>query len=105
MMADILTEVAFGSMTGLIAGYSLKKLGQLIALGLIIGYGGLQLAKNKGWISDNQLTGVSVGVTEFGRKQMEDLGVVATHMRNLMNYGVPSALSFGGGFYVGFFYG
>ena len=102
---ELISEVALGTMAGLVSGYTLKKLGQLISLGLLAGYSGLQFAKMRGWVKEDQINTITKTVKGLGQQGKEQLPSFNKYVQGFVKVGVPSVISFSGGFYIGFFYG
>jgi len=107
---ELVTEVALCSMAGLVTGYTLKKLGQMVSFGLLAGYSGLQLAKIRGWVAETQIETISETVKsigQYGRNYVAEMHGSSDEIgvNGLNKFGVPSIVSFGSGFYVGFFHG
>lgn len=102
----LLSEVGLGAMTGLVTGYLLKKLSQAIALLLLAGYAGLQAAKMRGLVADSQIETLTTSAQELGQKGRAGLEpLLRNQSQYLTEIGLSSVLSFGTGFYIGFFYG
>lgn len=106
-----LKEAGISSLFGFCSGYAVKQISRLVAIGVGLGFIGVQVAQKKGYIEQPDWAKMN---TEFmkhadvngdGKVDAADLKAGITGIQDYLGVGMPSVGGFGAGFMFGLYVG
>ena len=109
-VGPLMTKLGYGGLLGFCSGMALKKIGNLAAFVIGVGFVGLQVAQYQGMIQIDFLEVKEKAIEVLdangdGKFDANDLVIYWRKLKDILTHSIPSAGGFSSGFAMGVYYG